>query len=182
MAKTADQVLNDIINDWRSIAKEAIENTAKRLQKDILKEADDYLMKYYKNYMPKSYKRTNSLKHAIFPYWADKSNHDKFSIEIGVRYDSSALQNIYKSNSKYHISGDKWISRTQGDFNFKSGDNGIPEPDWILDNFLKGEHGGYQQDNESTNSLMEKFFDTKAKHLFDVYIEDEFYNAIIKRF
>lgn len=182
MDKTVDGVLNDIINDWRNVAKEAVRNTAKRLQKDILDEADDYLTKYYMNYTPKIYNRTGRLKRAILPYWADRSNKNGISIEVGVQYKSSALQGAYKSNSKYHTSGDKWIPRTQDDFNFDSGDNGIPEPDWILDNFLKGEHGGYHKDNESTNSLMEKFFDTQAKHLFDIYIEDEFYNAIIKRF
>ena len=183
MAKTVDEVLNGIIDDFQAIAKEAFENTAKRLQKDILEEADDYLTKYYMNYTPKMYNRTGRLQRAILPYWLDKSKNGLISIEVGIQYDPSALQGAYKSNSWWHQSGDKWISRfDKKEFNSDSRNNGTPEPEWILDNFLKGEHGGYHQDNESTNSLMEKFFDTQAKHLFDIYIEDEFYNAIVKRF
>ena len=182
MAKTVDQVFNDIIKDWRAITFETIENASNRIQKDILEEAENYLHKYYYNFTPELYDRTYSLKKAMLPYTKHKSTKGNISIEVGVQYRSSALKGAYWSNSKFHQSGDVWKPINAFEtFKDRGSDNGIPEPDWILDNFLKGDHGGYQQDNESTNTLMEKFFDKQVPHLIKTYIEDELYKAITKR-
>jgi hypothetical protein len=125
---------------------------------------------------------------ASSPYWADKSTKNGIKIEVGVQYVSSALKGAYKSNSWYHRSGDAWIDRMNGSFNFNSPNNGIPEPDWILDNFLSGVHKwgddpgqSYEHADTSTNTLMEDFFDTKLPNRINQYVQEELFSAITSR-
>ena len=42
-----DAAFAAIIKDCQAIAVEAVKNAAKKTQKDILKEADNYLQRYY---------------------------------------------------------------------------------------------------------------------------------------
>lgn len=176
-----DQVFDEILKDCQTIAVKVVKNAAKKTQDDIVKEANNYLQRYYNNYKPKRYRRTYRLKRAILPFWADKSGKNGISIEVGVQYNSSALNGAYKSNSWYHQSGDAWIDRMRGNFNFNSPNNGVPEPGWILDNFLKGIHPWGQEDTESTNSLMEEFFDTQLPDRIDQYVQKELFNALVNK-
>ena len=175
-----DAAFAAIIKDCQAIAVEAVERAASKTQKDILKEADDYLQRYYRNYTPNRYKRTYQLKNAIKPVFENKSGSNGISIEVGVEYNSGALKNYY-SNSWYHQSGTHWISRDSGDFDFDSQNNGIPEPEWIMNNFLEGIHPGAQDDHESTNSLMEEFFDVQLAGRIEKYVQEELFAAIARR-
>ena len=178
-----DDVLDAIVKDYKNVAVKAVKNAAKKAQNDVIKEAESYLQQYYANYEPKMYSRTNRLRRAILPYWADRSTSNGISIEVGVQYKSSALKGAYRSNSWWHQSGGDWISRfnDRGSFDFKAQDNGIPEPDWILENFLKGEHGGAQQDSESTNTLMKNFFDKELPNNIEKYIQEELFDVMVSR-
>jgi hypothetical protein len=177
--KSIDNAFAAIIKDCQTIAVEAVKDAAKKTQNDVIKEANSCLQKYYSNYTPEMYKRTYRLKRAIIPYWADKTNKNGVSIEVGVQYKSSALKGAYRSNSAWHQSGNTWKSVIKPvDF---SSNNGIPEPDWILENFLDGEHGGAQQDSESTNSLMREFFETKLPNHIEQYINNALFDAFVNR-
>ena len=174
-----DTAFAAIIDDCQAIAAEAIRHAAKKTQADIIKEADNYLQRYYRNYTPKRYKRTKQLKNAIKPIIEDHSNGSKISIEVGVEYNSGLLK--YYSNSWYHKTGTHWIGRDSGDFDFDSQNNGIPEPEWIMNNFLEGIHPWAQTDAESTNSLMQRFFDVQLDRHINKYVQEELFAAIIRR-
>jgi hypothetical protein len=180
-SKDLNAAFASIINDCQAIAIEAVGNAAKQVQTDIVNEAKSYLQKYYSNYTPKRYKRTGYLKNAITPVFESSVGKKSASFEIGVEYDSSKLANHYKSNSWYHQSGGDWISSIGGGFDFDSQSNGIPQPDWILTNFLEGEHGGYHKDSESTNSLMEEFFEVQLPKRIEQYVQNELFAAITSR-
>jgi hypothetical protein len=175
-----DAAFAAIINDCQAIAVEVVENAARKTQKDILKEADNYLQKYYSNYKPKRYKRTHQLKKAIKPVFENKSGANGVSIEVGVEYNSGALKGYY-SNSWYHQTGTHWISRDSGDFDFDSQNNGIPQPEWIMNNFLEGVHPWAQDDGESTNTLMKEFFDVQLAGRIEQYVQEELFAAIARR-
>ena len=192
--KSIDEVFAAIIKDSQNIAVEAVRNAAKKTQTDILKEADNYLQKYYSNYRPTIYKRTHQLHKSIVPVFEDKSKVNKVSIEVGVEYNSSLLKGLYKSKSKFHQSGSPWQS--VNDYSKFSPDNGIVEPEWIMENFLEGIHPRTdiiytesgrrfiydpQQDGESTDSLMREFFDTKLPDKINRYVQNELFNAIASR-
>lgn len=178
--KGLDAAFDAIIKDCQAVAVEAVKSAAKKAQADIVKEAESYLQKYYTNYpKPKRYKRTHRLERAILPYWADKTGKNGISIEVGVQYKSSALKGAYRSNSFWHQSGDTWRSVT--DRSKFSSDNGIPEPEWIMNNFLEGVHPWAQTDGESTNSLMEDFFEKTLPDHIDQYISESLFTAITSR-
>jgi hypothetical protein len=177
----ANNVFDDILNNSQEIVVKAVKNAALKAQNDVIKEAKTYLQEYYSNFSPKMYKRTYRLKRAILPYWADRSSGGKVAIEVGVQYKASALKGAYRSNSWYHQHGDVWIDRMRGDFNYNSPNNGIPEPEWILNNFLHGQHGGYQQDFNSTITLMEEFFENELPNRIGQYVESELFAAITSR-
>jgi hypothetical protein len=177
--KNIDAAFASIIKDCQTVAMEAVKNAAKKTQKDILKEADDYLQRYYNNYKPKKYKRTYQLQKAITPVVEDHSTNKSISIEVGVEYDSSVLKGAYKSNSRWHQSGSAWKPVTN--YTNFSADNGIPEPEWIMNNFLEGVHPWAQDDGESTNSLMEEFFDVQLAGRIEKYVQEELFAAITRR-
>lgn len=192
--KSVDAVLNEIMNDYKAIAIEAVENAAKKAQKDIVEEAENYLQQYYKNYQPRIYKRTDRLKHAIVPYYEDFSTAKKLSIEVGVEYNSDMLRKMYKSRSKYHQSGYDWKSVTDYSRDGFKSDYGMPEPGWILENFLQGIHpyterrngkwiydDNRYRDSENTQSLMEEFFDTQLPGRIQEYVQTELFDAIMDR-
>lgn len=178
--KSIDGAFAAIIKDCRAVAVEAVKNAAKKAQNDILKEANNYLQRYYNNYKPKQYKRTYKLQKAITPVFEDRSTPNGVSIEVGVEYNSGMLKGYY-SNSWYHKGGTHWISRNDGNFDFDSQNNGIPEPEWIMNNFLEGVHPWAQDDNESTNSLMEEFFDVQLSGRIEKYVQEELFAAITRR-
>lgn len=180
--QSLDAAFAAIIKDCQAIAVEAVKNAASKTQADILKEADNYLQRYYRNYpKPKRYKRTKHLQNAITPVFEDKSTKNGISIEVGVEYDANKLKNHYYSNSWYHKTGTHWIERNSGDFDFDSQNNGIPEPAWIMNNFLEGIHPWAQTDHESTNSLMEEFFDVQLSGRIEKYIREELIQAITRK-
>jgi len=196
MAKDFNKIFDDILNDATSVAVAAIKNASKQVQKEVCEQAEKNLQNYYKSYSPKRYKRTNSLRRAILPYYADRSNSKNICIEVGVQYKSSALVGAYRSNSWYHQGGDDWISRDDEGFDWNSRNNGIPQPDWILENFLEGIHPvtkvGKEVDEydyiyspvktKSQSSLMEKFFNKVLIHKIDGYVSAAIESAILSKF
>lgn len=174
-----DQIFDAILKDCQTIAVQTVKIAAKKTQEDVIKEANNYLQKYYRNYQPKRYKRTYQLHKAITPVFEDKSDGKMISIEVGVEYNSSMLKGLYKSNSRFHQSGSVWKEVT--DHSHVTSDNGIPEPGWILNNFLEGIHPWGQEDSESTNSLMEEFFDTKLQDRIDQYVQTVLFDTLVSK-
>lgn len=180
-SKNLKESLDGVLKDFRAVAIEAVQVAAKDIQKDIVKEAYRCLAKYYANYDPNIYKRTKSLHKSITPIFEDHSSANEISIKVGVEFDPSKLMNAYYSNSRYHKSGTKWISWKDDGFSWHSGNNGVPEPEWIVDNFLKGIHPWAKTDQESTENLMERFINSGIDNHLYQYIEDAFVNAIHNR-
>lgn len=196
-SKDINAIFEDIINNAQSVAVAAIKNASKQVQKDVCEQAEKNLKTYYQSYSPTMYRRTNTLRRAILPYYADRSNSKNICIEVGVQYKSGALVGAYKSNSWYHKSGGNWIGRDSGNFNFNSQSNGIPQPDWILNNFLEGVHPVTKTtktrdgktryvyspvETESQYTLMKNFFDTVLVRKIDSYVSAAIEGAILSKF
>lgn len=188
MAKKYDdfsKVYKAVQRNAKVAAISAAKNTAKKIAKDMQKEALNGLAYYYSNYDPDVYDRTYNLKNAIRPYYNDQSNDRTVSIEIGVVYDASYLE-AYTSNSWRHQSGGDWISRNDSNFDWDSGNNGTPDPEWILNNFLHGIHPRTTKcyayapvtDPKSQIQIMNEFIDNKVQVLMDKYMN----SAILREF
>ena len=179
--KNFDDVIKEIADDYQKVATQVLKSVAIKVRNDIEKEAYKYLRQYYNSYKPKMYKRTKKLKESIVPVFESELKNGILSFEVGVEYDPNKLKGYYKSNSKRHKSGDRWISRYDDGFKWDSGDNGIPEPEWILDNFLMGEHGGAQRDFNGTYTLMEYFFDNELPDRINDYMETKMIDIIMQK-
>lgn len=168
--KSVGDVFNKIIKDSEKIMYQSIKKAAKQTQSDIVNEAHSCLKKYYENYTPTMYNRTKSLHKAIVPIFEDRSNGKNISFRVGVEYDPSMLEGVYASNSWYHQTGDIWRSVIGYEDDAGQG-NGVPEPEWIVNNFYQGIHpttdpvtGLYKpvKDNMSSRRLMRIFVNSKS--------------------
>lgn len=191
MAKKYDnfsEVYKSVQKNAKRAAISAAKQTTKKIANDMHKEALKGLEFYYKNYDPDVYIRTYNLKNAIRPHYEDTSSEKKISVEIGIVYDAAYLE-AYRSNSWRHQSGNGWVSRDDDNFDWDSGNNGIPDPEWILDNFLRGIHPrttvGYEyapvQDSINQISIMNDFINNKVQVLMDKYMSQALLREFTKR-
>lgn len=184
MGNNVNSVLDGVLKDTKRLASKAVNDAAHKGQKDIMKKAKDYLKEYYASYTPKIYRRTKNLKRAIVPVFNKNSTKDLISIEIGVEYNPDLLKGVYQSRSRYHQSGDVWkvVPETvKRDNNLFSSDYGIPGSEWILDNFLHGEHGGAQRDFNGTYTLMPDFLDNELPNKLNQYVQEAFLSTVMDR-
>lgn len=184
MGNNVEDVLNEILKDYKSLARKAVRDAAHKGQKDVVKEAKNYLKMYYASYKPTMYKRTKNLKRAIVPVFKNASSKGNIVMEFGVEYNAGALEGVYKSRSRYHQSGDVWKivpDQVRSNPDLFSPDYGTPEADWILDNFLRGEHGGAQRDFNATYTLMPDFFENELPNRIEKYIQDALLGAVVSK-
>lgn len=180
-----EAIFGQIEKDWVDIYKNAGRSAATKAQKDIQEKADKFIQEYYASYSPRVYKRQNALYKLVTPYYKEKGTGNGLQIEFGVKYDASKIKGIHKSNSWYHQSGGAWVSKinesgfgSNNKFNEDGQDNGIPEPEWITNNFLDGWHPWAQWDAFSPDEKMQKFFDTQLDDIVGGYMNEALLGAI----
>lgn len=199
MANDVKAIFKQIGKQSEQMAIDAIRDVANKAHDKAIKTARNCLKQYYANYAPKRYKRTKQLKKAVTASAKPKEirQGDMYTISFFIRYDPNRLKGLYHSNSWYHQSGEKWkpvmltwapdhlvkkfahdpmmddLRRNYGQ------NNGIPEPEWILNNYLQGIHPWGQTDKESTNTMMTKFFKDLEDNAGDMVYE-EMQDAIVK--
>ena len=194
MAKDLSDAFKQIEKQSKQMAIDAMREVANKAHKMAIQTAKNCLAQYYSNYKPKRYKRTKQLKKAIRHKMPKETNKgDVYTISFSIIYDANKLKGLYRSNSWYHQSGDKWIpvmatwapdhivkgmshDMRQGIRDDWGQNNGIPEPEWILNNYLQGIHPWGKTDKESTDSVMTKFFqdlhDEKAGDMIYAEMQD----------
>ena len=118
-AISIDEAINKIIENYSVNIKGAMEYASDKAVEDIYKYAFNCLDRYYENYDPVRYDRTDHLGDAILPY-AEKIKQTKKQITstVGVQYDPTPLEGIYYGSKQYSPT-DGW---------------------WVLENYLKGVH------------------------------------------
>jgi hypothetical protein len=181
-ATNIDEIFKQIEKDFVELSKDAARSAANKAQKDIGQKADKFIDEYYQ-YKPKIYKkRQYALYKLVQRYYKESTTAKGMAIEFGVKYNASKIKGIHKSSSPLHQSGQKWISRDSSGFRWDSGDNGIPEPEWITNKFLEGEHPWAQIDDQSPDEKMQYFFDTELTDLIGNYMNDALMDAVAAYF
>lgn len=181
-ATNIDAIFEQIEKDFVELSKNAARSAANKAQKDIKQKADKFIDEYYQ-YKPKIYKkRQYALYKLVQKYYKESETAKGMVIEFGVKYDASKIKGIHKSSSLLHQSGNKWISRNDSGFHWDRGDNGIPEPEWITNKFLEGEHPWAQTDDQSPDDKMQDFFDTELVNLIGNYMNDALTDAVAAYF
>ena len=80
MAKrTLNAAIDELMKNYESALKEAVEYASNEAVKDIYKESISCLERYYDSYDPTSYERTDSLWRAIVPCLTIQQDKDKIT-------------------------------------------------------------------------------------------------------
>lgn len=178
-----EAIFSQIEKDFVKLSKDAARSAANKAQKDIQEKADKFVQEYYASYRPHIYKRQYALYKLVTPYYKEKETGNGIKIEFGVKYDASKIKGIHKSGSWWHKSGGSWKSMWEDSgFNGDSQNNGIPEPEWITENFLEGWHPWASQDAQSPDEKMQDFFDTKLDDMVSGYISKALLDAVSSYF
>jgi hypothetical protein len=197
VSKNIDKIFKQIQKESEQIALNAMLQVQRDLVAKVEDEYQSCLKRYYA-YKPKIYKRIGgssmALEKAISVIPTPEDLVDKCSgFFIILKYDSKKIKGMHKSKSDYHQSGKKWISRFDSPekFNFNrdangipEGNNGIPEADWILKNYMKGIHPGAPWaddtvDSENTDEHMTEFFDKTLPGMVNDLAVKAMQNAVI---
>ena len=198
MANDLNAVFAQIAKQSEQMAIDAMSKVGHKMYDMALQTARKCLERYYASYTPKRYKRKKKLIKAITHKYTAKHN-DKtgdYVITFYIKYDANKLKGLYHSNSWYHQSGSVWkpVMTTWAPDHIIKGlpsdvrrdirndwgqDNGVPEPEWILNNYLQGIHPWGKTDSQSTNDVMTKFFDKDLPSKAGDMINEEMQDAII---
>lgn len=116
--KTFNAAIDELMKNYESALKEAVEYASNEAVKDIYKESISCLERYYDSYDPTSYERTDSLWRAIVPYLTIQQDKDKITSSVGVEYDAARIDGTYYGSKKYSPT----------------------DSTWILENYLRGVH------------------------------------------
>lgn len=199
MANDLSAAFVQIEKQSKKMAIDAMRKAAAKMDIMAVKTARKCLEQYYASYTPKRYKRTKQLHKAILHY-KPKETHDgdKYTILLRIHYDSNKLKGLYHSNSWYHQSGDVWkpVMLTWAPDHLVKGlahdpmmddlrrgygqNNGVPEPEWILNNYLQGIHPWGQTDKESTYTVMNRFFGQELQDKANDIIYKEMQKQIVE--
>ena len=117
-SRTINDILKELAKNSQPILLKAVENAVNIAAEDIYKFSMSVLERYYENYEPSRYNRTDNLWRATIPV-AEVSSNGKAVVGIaGVEYDPSVLDGVYSGSQKY----------------------GSPDGSWVIENYLMGIH------------------------------------------
>lgn len=149
-AKTFDDIIKDIMDNYADLRFQATENVTKEAVKDIYDGAVSILHDHYYAWKPKKrfktksgggkYKngskkkwvkgRTDSLKHSFVSSYNVERKQKNVICEIGIKYSPSALKNYVDSNNIFEYTPSNNVLKTKR----------RPLEEWIINNFLEGRH------------------------------------------
>lgn len=136
--KAINDAVDDLLKDYKSAMKVAIEFAAKQTEEDFMNKAMSCLQEYYDNYDPNEYNRTHILQYAFLPYSNIRNGKDKIHGSIGVQYDASSLE-AHIGDPVWHIGRDGELKVKHqgyyGSLNYQPVDAW-----WVIDNYLHGIH------------------------------------------
>jgi hypothetical protein len=179
--KNLDAAIDRLFKQYNSNLKKAMEDAAKKAEEDIMWEAKSCLYRYYENYDPNWYDRTDSLIQAFVPVneVIVKKKENEIVARAGVMYDPSRLVGVY------------WTEGSDNDFF-----NPV-NATWVLQNYLAGIHprtNGYPwynlsdgeviyrpiQDAVSPDDTMKKYIEN-YKETFSQNVFDWFLDRVTRR-
>ena len=190
MSQNLDKMFKQIQKNSEKLAMMAMMKAAENAY-EMAKRKTQSCLKTYLKRKPKVYKRINPSplsKACRFSRPKLFEKHDLCVITFSMQYNSEWIKGEYKSNSWWHKSGNKWISRFDepDKFHFDRQDNGIPDSGWILNNYLEGKHPGWfngvdrgWQDAEKPAETMKNFFEKELHEEAGTLIYEAMQGVII---
>ena len=162
MAKTLEQAIDEVLNDFTNNVKEAVRYASEKAAKDIYNYSMSCLEQYYANYNPTSYERTMSLKNAILPYKPEIISDDLLiRSTVGIVYDSNKLINTYYGSKKYQPVDDEYVLLNYL-YGIHPGTNGARNPESVIYYERYDELYG----DDSPWNKMEKYLLTEVPNMY----------------
>ena len=159
-----NKIYDAVLKNAREAAVAAANKAAKKILKDMQKEALNTLKYYYADYDPDYYDRTNNLyDNALSMIYEDYSSKNTVNIVVGARFSSDSMG--------------KYARRGKAQY-------GMSTEDWVVDQFLEGIHpntGKAQDTDRMANFMMQNFIDTKVEDLMGKYMNEALLHEFTKR-
>jgi hypothetical protein len=160
-AHTIDDVIQSVIDNYKTLLKDAVVHVAEQAKKDVKDKAVNVLHKYYYGgYEPTSYDRIYALEHSIVPFSNITTANQKVKCVVGVEYSPEALEEYldtlsgtpYKASKKYGRANAEWVVQ-----NFWEGKHpytdGSSEPGASVDyHYSKATQDDMMRKNDETGS------------------------------
>lgn len=156
--RTVTDILQELKKDYKNVLLKAVEHATNIACEDTYKFSMSVLDRYYDNYIPSRYDRTEHLWQTAKPIATVENRGDVIIGTFGVCYDPSVLDGVYDGSQKY----------------------GHPDGSWVLENFLMGIHprtdgsrvvggGNYEEekwtDPVSPDEYLKKYLSLRTKKL-----------------
>lgn len=116
--RTVTDVLQELKKDYKAVLLKAVQQATDTACEDVYKFSMTILERYYENYMPSSYDRTDNLWRAAIPIAKVEDMGDVIIGTFGIEYDPSVLDGVYDGSKTYEH----------------------PDGSWVLENYLMGIH------------------------------------------
>lgn len=120
---TIADILRELKKDYKSVLLSAVRQASNTASEDIYKFSMSVLERYYANYEPSIYNRTDSLWRATYLISDVTINGDMIVGTFGIGYDSDILESV--AASSYYEASNKY---------------GNVDGDWVIENYLLGIH------------------------------------------
>lgn len=147
-SKTINDILQELSKDYKSVLHKAVQKATDTACEDIYKFSISCLERYYDNYIPSSYDRTDSLWHAIVPIAEVADNGNTITSTVGVEYDAGLLD-------AYVASGDLYDG---------SAKYGKADGQWVIENYLMGIHPATDGSRTPGEAVYMPWQDTFSPH------------------
>lgn len=121
--RTITDILQELKKDYKKVLIKAVEQATSTACEDMYKFSMSVLERYYDNYIPSRYDRTDSLQMATIPIAEVKDYGDVIVGTFGVEYDADILESF--AAPSYYDASNKY---------------GNVDGDWVLKNYLMGIH------------------------------------------
>lgn len=123
-SKSIDEILQELSKNYKSVLLSAVQKATDIACEDIYNFSMSCIERYYENYIPSSYDRTDSLWRALVPIAEVKNSGNKIVSTVGVEY-SPSLLDAYVAGSDLYDGSNKY---------------GKAEGQWVIENYLMGIH------------------------------------------
>lgn len=173
--RSLEDAIYNVSRQLDNITKQAAKDVARKLKEDMKEEAKKVVKHYYDSYRPDWHDRIWALYHSYGVFNDTKDN----KVSVSIEFDPKLIQGEHKSDSKYHQTGDTW-KKIDWPNEKPSGNNyGIPEADWILNNFWEGLHP-VVTGNKYTGFTYWPVIDMKSpQELFEEFAHGSYINKVL---
>ncbi len=168
--KSLEDAIFNITNQLDNIAKQTAKEVARKVKKDMDTQARKSVKHYYDSYSPEVYERTFSLYHSYKVLNETSDNR----VKVTVEFRPELIEGEHVSNSNYHKTGDTWNAIDWKNEIPKGDDYGIPQADWILNNFWEGIHPRVKGSTYSGFTWNPKIDQVSPQDLFNEFINGSY--------